>query len=108
MFLMMDENFKRKFPFKVKFLNVNREWMENSQIHGLSFLSRAKYLSNRLMWSFALFLSIGAGLTSIVGTIFNYYDYNVDELIKIETLDRMLFPSVTFCNYFKIKIILSF
>ena len=108
MLLMMDENFKRKVTFKVKFIDVNREWMENSQIHGLSFLSRAKYLSNRFMWSFVLLLSIGAGITNIVGIIFDYYDYNVDELIKVETRDRMLFPSVTLCNYFKIKIILSF
>jgi hypothetical protein len=105
---MMDENFKRKVPFKAKFINVNREWGEEAQIHGLGFLLRAKHPSNRIMWSLVFLLSLGAGITSIVGIIFDYYEYNVDELIKVEMLDRMLFPSVTLCNYFKIEKCLSF
>ena len=105
---MMDGNFKRKVPFKAKFLNLNREWGEKAQIHGLSFLSRAKHPSNRIMWSLVFSLSIVAGITSMVGIIFDYYEYNVDELIKVEIFDRMLFPSVTLCNYFKIKKYLSF
>jgi hypothetical protein len=87
---MMDENFKRKVPFKEKFINVNREWGEKAQIHGLSFLSRVKHPSNRLMWYLVFLLSIGAGITSIVGIIFDYYEYNVDEPEMCNRVDYII------------------
>ena len=86
----MDENFKRKVPFKEKFINVNREWGEKAQIHGLSFLSRVKHPSNRLMWYLVFLLSIGAGITSIVGIIFDYYEYNVDEPEMCNRVDYII------------------
>ena len=90
---------EKKVFFLENFLNVNREWCANSQIHGLSFLSKAKNKLNLSLWSIVIFLSVSAGITAIVGVILEYFEYKVVESIKFERTNKMIFPSITLCNY---------
>ena len=76
-----------------------KSWCVYSQIHGLSFIARAKRLANRLIWIVVFILCSVFCLNSLIRITFQYFSNAVIAgnviLIEIPTV----FPAITICEY---------
>ena len=90
-----------EYSLNESLIKCYKTWCIFSQIHGLSFMARARRLFNRLIWIFCILICFGVCLDAFIRITHKYFNYDVVTSVKIETTLPALFPAVTICKIFK-------
>lgn len=72
--------------------------IKNSSIHGFSHLFLSEIVYFKFMWFIFFLFSISGCAVLVIGSVCEYFEYNVRFRIKYVELFDIEFPAVTFCN----------
>ena len=79
------------------------EWIFNFSGHGFSNLLREKNKSVKLLWLISILISIGGCFSFIVNSFTQYFSYPIVTTIKVQKVDSLTYPAMTFCGFDNIK-----
>lgn len=79
----MNNNQIEEYSLKENIMKCYKTWCIYSQIHGLSFMTRAKRFINRLVWISGFLLCFGLCLNALIRIARDFFDYGVVASIKI-------------------------
>ena len=89
-----------KYSLKDNLIKCYKTWCIFSQIHGLSFMGRARRLFNRLIWIVCILICFGLCSNAFIRITQKYFNYDIVASVKIDTTIPALFPAVTICKIF--------
>jgi hypothetical protein len=78
--------------------NTIKETLKSSSIHGVPNITKAKFMSLKVMWLICLLGSSGYCSYIIYQSVSDYLKYGVVSFTRIEVVSQLNFPIVIICN----------
>ena len=85
------------WAFAVHFISPVREFLETSTLHGLVYISKAKSLWGKILWSFSVIVSFSLAGLLIQQSFADWSAHPVSSVISTHPIENLKFPNVTVC-----------
>ena len=83
---------------KSRFNLAFRKWLDNTTLHGISYIDDSKSILVKLIWTGIFFFFFGFAIWILSISFSTFFSYEVNTSINRVRKNEIPFPSVTFCN----------
>ena len=83
---------------KSRFNLAFRKWLDNTTLHGISYIDDSKSILVKLIWTGIFFFFFGFAIWILSSSFSTFFSYEVNTNINRVRKNEIPFPSVTFCN----------
>ncbi|XP_072048341.1 acid-sensing ion channel 2-like [Amphiura filiformis] len=80
-------------------LDLEREFAENTSLHGLARIFQSAGVILKVIWSVIFLAAFGLFIWQFSERITAYLKFDYNTLIEVEHQSKLTFPGVTICNY---------
>ena len=87
-----------KISIKSRFNLAFRKWLDNTTLHGISYIDDSKSILVKLIWTGIFFFFFGFAIWILSSSFSTFFSYEVNTSINRVRKNEIPFPSVTFCN----------
>ena len=87
-----------KISIKSRFNLAFRKWLDNTTLHGISYIDDSKSILVKLIWTGIFFFFFGFAIWILSISFSTFFSYAVNTNINRVRKNEIPFPSVTFCN----------
>ena len=83
---------------KSRFNLAFRKWLDNTTLHGISYIDDSNSILVKLIWTGIFFFFFGFAIWILSISFSTFFSYEVNTSINHVRKNEIPFPSVTFCN----------